>query len=113
MSAESLCPDSLSWRCLIDRVAGPLRLEPPARRAYGQLATLHLVASIWGEIALLRAAERLVRRHHVSLAELLDGPVPAIDPAWFGAFLAHLASEEPLLPVPPALLRPAAPRLAP
>jgi hypothetical protein len=110
---DSLDDKTFSWSDLVDAVAGPLRLEPPARRAFGHLATLHLVATIWGEIALLRSAERFVKLHHVVPDELFEPPPPGTDPAWFASFLAQLPREEPAVPLPAALLRPAAPALAP
>lgn len=110
---DNLDNETFSWPGLVDAVAGPLRLEPPARGAFGRLATLHLIASIWGEIALLRAAERFVKLHHVAPDELFEPPPPGADTAWFANFLAQLPREEPAVPLPAALLRPAAPALAP
>ncbi len=109
---HTLNKDAISWPTLVDAVAGQLRLEPPARCAYGRLATLHLVSEIWGEIALLRAAERFVRLHHVTLAELLDCKPATIEPVWFAGLLAQLGSADQAAPLPAALLRPAAPGLA-
>jgi hypothetical protein len=73
---------------------------------------LHLVGEIWGEIALLRAAERFVRLHHVTLAELLDCEPATIDPMWFAGVLAQLDRADHAAPLPAALMRPAAPGLA-
>lgn len=108
--AEDTDVDALSWSVLVDRLAGPLRLEAPEAQAYGLLAILHIVATLWGEIALLRAAERLVACHYFNL----EGPLaaqrtPALE-RWFGLFLArHAAPTGPLgrVPLPPAALKPA------
>ena len=110
--AQQLDSLAVTWTALVDAVAGPLRLEPPARRAYGRLATLHIVAAIWGEIALIRAAERFVCVHHVRLTELLDEEPSDAEHAWFAGFLSRLASLDHAVPLPAALLRPAAPGLA-
>jgi hypothetical protein len=105
------CPP-ITWATLVDAVAGSLRLEPPARAAYGRLATLHVVAAIWGEIALVRAAERFVRVHHVSLDELLAAAPTPDTVAWFAGFLERIARPDQALPLPAELFRPAAPGLA-
>lgn len=100
--------DQISWAVLVDTIAAPLRLESPARCAYGRLATLHLIAEIWGEIALLRAAERFVRLHHVTVAELLDYEPQGSEHVWFASFLERLGKVEEIASLPAALLRPAA-----
>ena len=105
---DSLGGETFSWPALLDAAAGPLRLEPPARRAYGRIAILHLVGTIWGEIALLRAAERFVRLHHVALDELMAPPPEGDHRVWFEGFLARLAAEEAFAPLPGDLMTPAA-----
>lgn len=100
--------DVLSWSVFVDRLAGPLRLEPPDRQAYGLLMTLHLVAEIWGDIALLRAAARLVARHHFDL-EPICAPrenEPLLG-GWYRQFLQDRASACALAPLPHSLLKPA------
>ena len=106
MAEDTIC-DALSWSVFIDRLAGPLRLERPDRQAFGVLMSLHLVAEIWGEIALLRAAARLAARHAFALPATFSVPqdADALE-TWYGGFLrAQLRTEEPV-PLPRSLLKP-------
>jgi hypothetical protein len=104
--AEDTHIDELSWSAFIDRLAGPLRLERPERQSFGILMALQLVGIIWGDLAQLRAAARLIGHHNFSidtaLAARLEGD--ALE-AWFGRFLQDQA--DPALPVPLGLLKPA------
>jgi hypothetical protein len=110
--AEDTQIDELSWSVFIDRLAGPLRLERPDRKAYGLLMTLHLVGAIWGDLALLRGAARLSARHHFDLEPVCAAPEGPRLEAWYRGFLAHHAGgghagETALAPLPQSLLKPA------
>jgi len=104
--------DAISSPMLVDAAAKQLLLESPVRRAHGRLAILHLVGEIWGEVALLRAAERFVRLHNVTLAELLDCEPVTMEAAWFAGFLVQLSRADEVVALPAKFLRPAAPGLA-
>ena len=114
--AEDTQIDELSWSVFVDRLAGPLRLERPGRQAYGLLMTLHLVKTIWGDLALLRGAARLSALHHFDLEPIcagvgLSGQEPRLE-AWYRGFLAHHAGachagESAPVPLPQGLLKPA------
>ncbi len=76
------------WRGFIDAVAAQARLLPAARQADILLAALHLAATIWGEIALLRATERLVRTHYFSLERIECATDTPMARDWLTGFLS-------------------------
>jgi len=105
--AEDMHIDALSWSVFIDRLAGPLRLEPPERQAFGLLMTLHLVAEIWGDIALMRGAEQLSTRHHFDLDRVCAAGDALHLRVWYRQLLDRAMHETPLEPLPKGLLQPA------
>ncbi len=105
--------DTFSWTSFVDALAGPLRLEPTHRQASGLVSLLHLVATLWGEIALLRAAERLVRHHYFDINAILSARPSHADTLWFRGLLRRChPGDAALLPLPAPFLKPAAPALS-
>lgn len=104
--AEDTKIDALSWSVFIDRIAGPLRLEPSDRQSFGLLMSLHLVGAIWGDLAQLRAAARLRARHHFDLDRICGAPDEARLRGWYRHFLARQTTEPMLQPLPQGVLKP-------